>query len=106
MGTSRKGPRLYIAVAPGLTSDILIHSADYDAAGLDLLGINVEEIQSDLMNFANSSSNGSKFWIVSMSCDIADIRRTPPASSARSSTGCLATRPAPTTSPLAASRTS
>jgi hypothetical protein len=50
---------------PGLTTDILIHSTDYDAAGLELLGINIDEIDETLFGFANAASNGNKFWIVS-----------------------------------------
>ncbi|GMK57508.1 hypothetical protein CspeluHIS016_0403420 [Cutaneotrichosporon spelunceum] len=43
---------------------ILSHSVDSDHLSLDTLGIHVDEIDTRLHNFANSSSNGNKFMIV------------------------------------------
>ncbi|BEI96230.1 hypothetical protein CcaverHIS631_0111790 [Cutaneotrichosporon cavernicola] len=42
---------------------ILNHSVDWDLSGFDALGIDVDEINTILHNFANSSSNGNKFLI-------------------------------------------
>ncbi|BEJ17553.1 hypothetical protein CspHIS471_0609540 [Cutaneotrichosporon sp. HIS471] len=42
---------------------ILNHSVDWDLSGFDALGIDVDEIDTRLHNFANSSSNGNKFLI-------------------------------------------
>lgn len=49
-----------------LTQDFIIHSTNYDGSNLFHLGIDITEFGSELGAYGEHSSNGNKFWIVSL----------------------------------------